>query len=83
MMRESGGDIRIWNGRCYAPVGHLGLSPCGSSSASGKWQFTRRTWQALPPSAGYVNAADAPESVQDAAARYLWAGGAGASHWGL
>lgn len=78
MRRESRGDIRIWNGGCYAPVGWTGLSPCGSSSASGKWQFVRGTWAGF---GGYVNAADAPEAVQDAKARLLWAGGRGCSHW--
>ena len=77
--RESGGDARIWNGGCYAPVGHLGSSPCGSSSASGLWQFVRGTWGGY---GGYVNAADAPPSVQNAKARELWAGGAGCGHWG-
>lgn len=78
MQRESGGDIRIWNGGCYAPVGWTGLSPCGSSSASGKWQFVRGTWAGF---GGYLNAADAPEAVQDAKARQAWAGGRGCSHW--
>lgn len=78
MQRESGGDIRIWNGGCYAPVGHQGRSPCGVSSASGKWQFVRGTWGGF---GGYVNAADAPESVQDERARQLWAGGRGCGHW--
>lgn len=67
--RESKGDIRIWNGRCYAPTGWRGLSPCGSSSASGKWQFVRRTWATCQT--GYVNAADAPERVQDDCARHI------------
>ena len=80
MMRESRGDIRIWNGGCYAPVGWRGKSPCGSSSASGKWQAIRSTWGGY---GGYVNAADAPESVQDAWARRLYAGGRGGGHWGL
>ena len=50
-----------------------------SSSASGKWQFVNGTWNNF---GGYPTAASAPESVQDAKARQLWAGGAGASHWG-
>lgn len=78
MQRESGGDPRIWNGVCYAPTGWTGNSPCGSSSASGKWQFVRGTWAGF---GGYLNAADAPESVQDAKARQVWAGGRGCSHW--
>lgn len=79
LARESGGDIRIWNGRCYAPIGWEGRSPCGTSSASGKWQITRGTWGGYE---GYLNAADAPESVQDDKARQLWAGGNGCGHWG-
>lgn len=72
MMRESRGDIRIWNGGCYN-------GPCrGGSTASGKWQFMRSTWAGY---GGYRNAADAPERVQDAKARELWNGGRGCSHW--
>lgn len=82
---ESGGNIRVWNkprgmrGACYAPVGWAGSrSPCGGSTASGKWQFLRSTWNGY---GGYLNAADAPASVQNAKARELWAGGRGCSHW--
>lgn len=82
MRRESRGDIRIWNGPrhgCYAPVGWTGRrSPCGGSTASGKWQMLRGTWGRHR---GYLNAADAPERVQDERARQLWAGGRGCSHW--
>lgn len=78
MRRESGGDLRIWNGGCYAPVGHRGSSPCGSSSASGKWQFVRGTWANF---GGFLNAADAPESLQDQKAVIVWAGGKGCGHW--
>ena len=82
MRRESGGDIRIWNGPrrgCYAPVGWTGRrSPCGGSTASGKWQLIRGTWGRHR---GYLNAADAPEWVQDERARQVWAGGRGCSHW--
>lgn len=79
LRRESGGDLRVWNGHCYYPIGYAGSNPCGST-ASGKWQFIRSTWNGY---GGYLNAADAPAEVQNAKARELWAGGKGASHWGL
>ena len=50
-----------------------------SSGASGKWQFMTATWAGF---GGYATAAQAPESVQDAKAAQLWAGGSGAGHWG-
>ena len=81
MMHESRGDIRIWNGQCHAPYGYAGRrSPCprGTSTASGKWQITRPSWGRHR---GYLNAADAPESVQDERARIMWDGGRGCSHW--
>jgi hypothetical protein len=49
-----------------------------TSTASGKWQFIDSTWAGF---GGYAKARYAPESVQDAKARQLWAGGAGCSHW--
>jgi hypothetical protein len=49
-----------------------------TSSASGKWQFLDSTWAGF---GGYARASHAPESVQDAKAAQLWAGGAGCSHW--
>lgn len=48
------------------------------SGASGKWQIMPGTWNGY---GGYSNAADAPESVQDAKARLLWDGGNGCWHW--
>lgn len=77
--RESGGDPRVWNGGCYAPVGWAGTSPCGTSSASGRWQHLRATWQAsaLPEVAvQFLNAADAPVYWQDDTARRMSCG-----HW--
>lgn len=44
-----------------------------SSSASGAYQFLTSTWRALPASTGYPTAASAPASVQDRAARQLFA----------
>lgn len=76
LKRESGGDPRIWNGRCYMPAGSTGQ--CGRSSASGLWQFLRSTWAGF---GGYLNAADAPPELQNEKARLLWAGGRGCRHW--
>lgn len=79
LARESGGNIRIWNRGCYAPVGWSGArSPCGGSTASGKWQFIRSTWATC--NTGYLNAADAPASVQNDCARRKWA--ESRHHWG-
>ena len=66
MIRESRGNIRAQNPR---------------STASGKWQFLDSTWRRIPAARGYSKARHAPEQVQDAAARWLWNGGRGCSHW--
>jgi soluble lytic murein transglycosylase-like protein len=48
------------------------------SGASGKYQAMPGTWGGY---AGYANAADAPEEVQDQWAAELWDGGNGCAHW--
>ncbi|QMS56708.1 Resuscitation-promoting factor Rpf [Kocuria varians] len=63
---ESGGDYQALN---------------ASSGASGAYQFLTSTWQGMGSiTAGYANAADAPASVQDAAAAALMER-SGASQW--
>jgi hypothetical protein len=68
MRRESGGDPTAVN-----------ATGCGGRGCYGKWQFDPLTSQAL----GYPGTMDQyAESVQDEAARTLYADGAGCSHWG-
>ncbi len=50
----------------------------GGSGASGKYQAMPGTWGGY---AGYENAADAPEHIQDQWAAELWNNGRGCSHW--
>ena len=50
----------------------------GGSGASGKYQAMKSTWGGY---AGYENAADAPEAIQDLWAQELWNNGRGCSHW--
>lgn len=73
MQRESGG-----NPNAYASSGCHG--PC-----YGKWQFDARTWIAVSAQHPELNLPADPtaatETQQDAAARALWANGAGCSHW--
>lgn len=76
------------SGRCGGDLPSCSIMECESggnvraenptSSASGKWQITSGSWGGY---GGYARASDAPESVQDARARELWAGGDGRSHW--
>ncbi len=58
--------------------GSLTVYNYSGSGASGKWQFMPGTWAGY---GGYTNAADAPEYIQDAKAREVWAGGSGCHHW--
>ena len=71
-----GGDLPA----CYilARESHGTNAENPRSSASGYWQFLDSTWNGY---GGYRHASDAPADVQDAKAREVWAGGAGASHW--
>jgi hypothetical protein len=76
------------SGRCGGDLPPCSVMMCESggsltarnprSSASGKWQILRSTWAGF---GGYAEAWLAPEAVQDAKARQLWAGGRGAFHW--
>lgn len=76
------------SGRCGGDLPSCDVMECESggdptaqnpnSSASGKWQIIDSTWNGY---GGYPTAASAPEHVQDAKARELYAGGAGRGHW--
>ncbi len=81
------------SGRCGGDLPPCSVMECESggsltarnptSSASGKWQIINPTWKGTEAGAnsGVSSAADAPEHVQDAAAREIYAGGAGRSQW--
>ncbi len=81
------------SGRCGGDLPSCSVMECESggsltahnptSSASGKWQIIDPTWKGTEAGAnsGVSSAADAPEHVQDAAAREIYAGGAGRSQW--
>lgn len=71
-------DLTVYNGGAHHEPGYTGGNPEGDSTASGKWQFLRSTWNGFM---GYINAADAPWEVQDEKARQVWAGGRGCAHW--
>lgn len=71
--RESGGD--------YGAVNPTG---CGGRGCYGGWQFDPRTWDATVRAMGRPDLVGnylASPDEQDAAARHLWAGGAGCGHW--
>lgn len=75
------------SGRCGGSLPSCSIMACESggsltarnpSGAAGKWQVMPGTWAGY---GGYSSADQAPEDVQDAKARELWAGGAGRGHW--
>lgn len=76
------------SGRCGGSLPPCSVMMCESggsltahnprSTASGKWQILDTTWNGY---GGYRHASDAPEDVQDARAREIYAGGAGRSAW--
>jgi hypothetical protein len=75
-------------GRCGGDLPPCAVMMCEShgdthaenptSTASGKWEIVDGTWAGFM---GYSHASDAPEWVQDAKARQIYAGGAGRSQW--
>jgi len=73
-----GGDLPP----CYIMMRESGGSLTAqnpNSTASGKWQFLDSTWHSVTGLPG--SASDYDEATQDAAARELWNGGAGAGNW--
>lgn len=86
--RHRAGTAQSSGGRCGGDLPPCSVMRCESggnlraenpsSSASGKWQIVDGTWDGY---GGYRHAADAPESVQDAKARELYAGGRGRGQW--
>ena len=73
-----GGDLPTCEIMMCESGGDIRIENQQGSSASGKWQIIDGTWNGY---GGYARAKDAPEHVQDAKARELWAGGAGRSQW--
>lgn len=73
--RESGGNYRIRNNS-------------EPGAACGAWQFIGSTWASVMTAMGraadldrWPEACDAPPVVQDEAAAFAWAKGAGCGHW--
>lgn len=56
---------------CESGGSYTAVNP--SSGASGAYQFLDSTWRTLPAAADYTSAAAAPASIQDLAARQLYA----------
>lgn len=73
-----GGDLPPCSVMMCESGGNLTVYNHSGSGASGKWQIMPGTWNGY---GGYANAADAPESVQDARAREIYRGGAGRRAW--
>lgn len=71
--QESGGDPMAYN-----PTG------CGGRGCYGKYQFDPTTWDSVVSQMGRTDLIGnylPDEATQDAVAAFLWAGGAGCSHW--
>lgn len=81
-------EARYGNGACGGDLPPCSVMICESggsltaqnpqSTASGKWQILDSTWAGY---GGYARASDAPEDVQDARAREIYADGAGRRAW--